>query len=372
MRKNNFHQRIGVIVVLITAGLIVGGLYYYFCFLFGCFLGQQCQTDENCAIPSAEPYQIPVLNLSYIPIKDGLVDIGLTGDWKNPDLNTLRTNIQNLTRELVDALEKGSIYHGYKDPNSVPSLNYTIFENKEFLGPVPVLYTSLPSPPDHRKILEELNICDYVENKDIKEVWLWMYHTNKVYPVESFLTGPSASFGNGWMDLPRCKRTYTVYDFNYGRAAAMALEDHTHQIEWVLNYIDGRDAAPTADWGKLLFWGKFVGSDFSHKIISPGCGWTHYPPNGEKDYDWYNEKQILSDCEDWKPDGTGQKKLISCRTWSGTNCVYDEGLSFKIWWMQNIPGKNNNLMHNGKKLKNWWDFIGDFDRAMQIGKNLTY
>lgn len=342
------------------------------CSLCGCPLGQQCQTDENCAIPSAESYRIPVLNLSYIPVKNGQVDISFTGDWQNLDLNALRKNIQDLSQQLINALNKGSIYHGYKNSGATRFLNYTIFENKEFLEPVPVLYLSPPSPADHREILGRLNICDYVENKGIKEVWIWMYHTDKVYVVESYLTGPFASFGNGYMDLPKCKKSYTVYDFNYGRAVAMALENHTHQIEHVLNYIDGRDTTTQENWGSLLFWGKFVGSDKSHKIISPGCGWTHYPPNGEKDYDWYNEKQTLSDCEDWKPDGTSQKKLINCHTWAGSNCSYDEGLSFKIWWMQNIPGKNNNLIYNGKKLKNWWDFIGDFDQAMQIGKNLTY
>lgn len=327
-------------------------------------------SNNQCVIKI--PYQIAVLNLSYIPIKDGMVDINLTGDWRNPDLIATRKNIQDLTQQLVDALNKGSIYQGYKNPSATPSLNYKIFENKEFLGPIPLAYLTYPSPANHQKILSELNICDYIENKGVKEVWIWMYHTDKVYVVESYLTGPFASFGNGYMDLPKCKKSYTVYDFNYGRSVAMALENHTHQIEHVLNYIDGRDTTLQENWSSLLFWGKFVGSDKSHKIISPGCGWTHFPPNGEKDYDWYNEKQMLSDCENWKPDSTGEKKLINCHTWAGSVCEYDEGLSFKIWWMQNIPGKNNNLIYEGKKLKNWWEFIGNFDQAMQDGKSLTY
>jgi hypothetical protein len=40
--------------------------------------------------------------------------------------------------------------------------------------------------------------------------------------------------------------------------------------------------------------------------------------------------------------------------------------------MQNIPGKDNGLVYNGKQLKNWWDFIGNFDQAIQAGKSLTY
>ena len=53
-----------------------------------------------------------------------------------------------------------------------------------------------------------------------------------------------------------------------------------HQIEAVLNWVDGRDRTPPEQWSELLFWGKFVGSDRSLKIVRPGCGWAHYPPNG--------------------------------------------------------------------------------------------
>ena len=156
------------------------------------------------------------------------------------------------------------------------------------------------------------------------------------------MAGPNASFGNGYMDLPKCDKTYTVYDYNYGRAVAMALENHTHQLERVFSYVDNS-----------LFWDKFVGNQ-----NNPRCGWTHYPPNGESDYDWLNKKEVLSDCEDWNSDGTGEKKIVSCHTWSeGENCANDEGYSFKVWWMQNMP-------------QNWWDFIGNFDKAVQLGEKL--
>jgi hypothetical protein len=286
-------------------------------------------------------YEVPVLNLRYMPVVDGKVDISKTGDWHQTSVEALRYNIDNLTRQLATALDNGSAYHGYKDEASEPVLNYTILENKEFLYPVPMLYET-NSPADHKKILTDLNICDYVDNKGVKEVWIWMYHTGAIYPVESYMTGPLASFGNGYMDLPKCGKTYTVYDYNYGRSVAMALENHTHQLERVFGYVDNS-----------LFWDKFVGNQSNSR-----CGWTHYPPNGESDYDWMNEKEVLSDCEDWNPDGTGEKKIVSCHTWSqGESCANDEGYSFKVWWMQNMP-------------KSWWDFIGDFDRAKQLGEKL--
>ena len=38
--------------------------------------------------------------------------------------------------------------------------------------------------------------------------------------------------------------------------------------------------------------------------------------------------------------------------------------------MQNIPGANHRLTYKGKKLANWWVFMGDFDHAMQQGMKL--
>jgi hypothetical protein len=236
----------------------------------------------------------------------------------------------------------------------------------------------LVDPADHRKILGDINICNYVEKLGVKEVWIWMYHTDKVYPVESYQRGPYGGFGNGYMDLPLCQKTYTVYDYNYGRELGEALEDHTHHIEHVLNWIEDRNSTPGDQWQNLLFWGKFVGSDVSHRIINPGCGWTHYPPNGAHDYDWYNENPVQSDCEDWEPDGTGEQVSVSCHTWSeGLGCsntldpFKDGKVGFLVWWMQNIPGKDNSLIYDGSELRNWWHFIGDFDAAMVLGKSLT-
>jgi hypothetical protein len=73
------------------------------------------------------------------------------------------------------------------------------------------------------------------------------------------------------------------------------------------------------------------------------CGWSHVPPTADSDYDWGNKKVIKSDIEDWKPDGSGEKKDISSEIWKG-----DSYLWF-IYWMQNIPGANNGLMFKGKK-----------------------
>ena len=132
-----------------------------------------------------------------------------------------------------------------------------------------------------------------------------------------------------------------------------------HQIEEVLNFVDGRDRTPAEQWPSLLFWGKFVGSDQTGKIVRPGCGWSHYPPNAGADYDWGNKRYVETDIEDWHPDGSGKRQRMNCDRWGG------DSLTWFVYWMQNVPGADNGLSYQGKPLNNWWVFIGDFDAAMR-------
>jgi len=169
-------------------------------------------------------------------------------------------------------------------------------------------------------------------------------------------------------DLSVCNHTYTLFHYNYDRGLGEAVEDHLHQLERLFQYLDNYNQ-PANLPGQSLFWNLFVGAeDGQSRLTSPGCGWTHYPPNGTQDYDWYNQNSVQSDCMDWKPDRSGQKSLISCSTWNG--CQADQGVKFKIWWMQNIPGLNNGLTFRGKSLKNWWKAVYDFEGMLLEGEGL--
>ncbi|MFH1777301.1 MAG: hypothetical protein ABH952_07075 [Candidatus Omnitrophota bacterium] len=314
---------------------------------------------------------IPILVLKYFPTIDGVnLDSGVTG--VTATLAGIRTRVDKLTNEAITALNKGSTYHGYKDSSAMASLNYFVADSREFLYAIPKS-VQFPPFPDHMQILTDLNIADYVDNQGIKEVWIWMYHTADIVPIESNMAignisgdfwnyGSYGDVSNSYRqnDLPICNKTYTVYDYNYGRGLGEAVEDHTHQLEAVFRWVDND-----------LFWNKFV-NPYGRTDIVNHCGWTHCPPNTISDYDWYNETIVSSNCEDWHPDGSGEIKLVNCHTWEEAwPGDTGGGEAFKVWWMQNIPGKNNDLYYEGNKLKNWWDFIGDFDQALQFGRSLT-
>ena len=316
-----------------------------------------------------DSWEIPVVVVKYLPVNGDTIDIEATGDW-GKSLAFTRHKTDSITQRLVSFLEEASRFRVYNNPDAKPSLTYRIDTTYEFLEPLPTKSHFFRKTPltDYNAIVERIGGKKWVEEMGVKEIWLWGYHGGKVHLWESNMAGPFGDISNSNRDeddLPVFKNTYTLYHYNYQRGLSEAVEDHMHQIEALLNYVDGRDDAPKGEWEGLLFWGKFVGSDASHKIINPGCGWAHYPPNGEKDYDWANKRFVESDIENWKPDGSGQKKRLNCERW---NC---NSLDWFKLWMQSLPGMNNGLQFRDKELINWWVFIGDWDFAMQNGLSLV-
>ncbi len=295
---------------------------------------------------ASDAWVVPVLLVHYFPTRGNGLDQRVTGDVGG-SLDQIRRHTAQTTQSVIQALETGSSYHGYKNPDAQPSLHYEIIDSIEFLEPLP----TWPKPnhrvpmTDYNAIMQRIDIAEWVEEKGVKEVWLWGYHGGVIDLWESNMAGPFGDISNSDRDprdLPVLNKTYTVYHYNYGRGPSEAVEDHMHQIEALLRQIDPD-----------LFWHKFVGKPGEGR-----CGWAHYPPNGERDYDWRNRSYVMSDIEDWQPDGRGQKQQINCDRWHG------DSLTWFIYWMQNLPGANNGLIYRGRPLTNWWRFIGEFDEVM--------
>ncbi|HEX2984098.1 MAG TPA: hypothetical protein VHO28_11205 [Ignavibacteriales bacterium] len=316
-----------------------------------------------------EIYKMPVAVVKYFPVDGNNIDIKITGDYGVP-LAKAQAKIDSLTPLLAATLEKNSIYRGYKDNSAAPSLDYEIVKEFEFHEAVPTYNSEDHKVPmtDYNAIMKKINAEYLINQLGVKEIWVWGYQGDKVDLWESNMSSKYGDVSNSdrsETDLPVYDHTYIVYHYNYQRALSEAVEDHMHQIEALLNHIDGRDTTAEKDWGKLLFWGKFVGSDATYKIVNPGCGWAHYPPNAVKDYDWKNKTYVWTDIEDWQPDGTGKKININCERW---NC---KSVDWFTYWMQSLPGKNNGLKYNGKSLTNWWQFVGDWDNAKKNNIGLT-
>jgi len=298
-------------------------------------------------------FDIPVLLVSYFPVRGDVIDISVTGDVGGR-LVDVRGHVTETTGRVIQALEKGSTYHGYKDPDAIPSLHYHIIGSIEVLSPLPTYPKPGDREPmtDYNAIMRRIDIRQWVEQRGVREVWLWGYHGGKVGIWESNMAGPYGDISNSDRrldDLPVLRDTYTVYHYNYQRGVSEAVEDHMHQIEALLRHVDSH-----------LFWDLFVGGEKGRR-----CGWAHYPPNADRDYDWGNKAEAMSDIETWKPEGETRRKRLNCTRWNG------DSLTWFIYWMQNLPGANNGLTYRGRALSNWWTFVGDYDGAMRQGLRLA-
>ncbi|NLG17125.1 MAG: T9SS type A sorting domain-containing protein [Fibrobacter sp.] len=114
------------------------------------------------------------------------------------------------------------------------------------------------------------------------------------------------------------------------------------------------------------------------------------PPNTDQHYIYDDTTRVLSDCEDWQPDGTGQKKSVNVDTWRSLTYAYppeDSGwtpaespyslnfcktdCNFYVYWRQNIPGRGVTIPYQSdKEITNWWQFIGAWDSTLNTDGGL--
>lgn len=305
---------------------------------------------------------IKVFVVSYFPLKGDQIDHDVTREARGP-YTELKARTEKLTAEACKLLEEGSRFRGYK-LKSTPALRYEVVGQVEYKETIPLRPAPAngdPALPDYNAIMKRIDGKSWIEQKGVQEIWMWGYH-GKIGLWESNMSSPTGDVSNSdrdEKDLPVFKKTYTFYHYNYGRGVGEMLENHMHQLEHLLNHVDGRETQPQDKWNELLFWGKFVGSDISHKIVTnpARCGWTHYAPNSESDYDWENPRYVETDIEDWKPDGIGKIQRMNADRWDR------DPIKWRVYWMQAIPGLGHGLTYKGKALRNWWSFVADWDRA---------
>ncbi|MFH1427739.1 MAG: discoidin domain-containing protein [Patescibacteria group bacterium] len=329
-------------------------------------------------------------------------DVGITSSPDAADpLSSIRNRVSSHTQEVINALNEGSKYHGYKDASATAALNYSVYQSIEYTEAIPESAT-FSSRADYMQILNDLNICNYVDNLGIKQVWMWGYHHGNIAPEESSMAmgtlsqnawnmsqsypnnklkvKTGASWGNisnsgQTQDMPVCEHTYVLINPVYSPSSSNAIHNHLHQFENTFAFAGGNDyclggfvngQCVNSSHTPNMFWDRFGGKWYNTEQGSWICGNAHFPPNVTADYNYNSTATVLTSCPNWQPDGSGTKESISCNDW---DCDTED---YYIWWMQNIPGKGNDLEFESNKLKNWWDFIGDFDSAIAVGKNLIY
>jgi len=341
-------------------------------------------------------WTVPVVVIRYIPRS---ADGKLLDSIKAPNYHEVGHVLYADKKAELDAAllktrfyrQEGTRFRAYKNPQATPSITYPVVAiyTVEDLPPASAkFYRTNKSGeraafPDWFQIMKEINGKNWVDQLKVKEFWVWSTdydgsepsNHSKLIPKANFRAGAESNLASKTgdisnssrlEDLPVYAHSYTVYQYNLHRSVNENIHNHIHQIEDLLNHIEGRDQTPPERWNQLLFWGKYVGSDFSHNLTEPRrCGWAHLPPNADRGYDYASDKVVRSDIEDWTPDGSGQFKPINADRWGKVEA------DWHLLWMQSLPGKDNNLKFKNQRLNNWWVFVADWDQALQKNIKLT-
>lgn len=310
--------------------------------------------------------QVNVLELRFFPLTDaGMVDPAETDICCVP-LVEMRSRVDDLAATTERALEDSAISR--RVPSQGAYIDYVAVGSVELTQPVP-RSTAFPGYADHDAMLNPRSICDWVDNKGVRDVWVWMYHTNSLAPIESnmamglrssafFNHGTYGDISNSYQrdDLPVCQSTYVVYQFNYGRGASSAVHNYGHQRERLFSWAD-----------EPLF-SEFVNPYGASGAGVRACGNVHYPPNAATEYGYDNMTTVPSRCSDWRPDGSGASTLVGCDAWG---CSVDPELQYLVWWAQRAPGRGTTFAFGGVRVRNWNELLADFDTAAALGPRLT-
>ena len=351
--------------------------------------------------------QINVVVINYVPTNDNGVTVNqntfpFAGDnGVDPNLTVEEYNKWVLSQNIRTkvGIEEGSKFRGYKNNNDpyigINVLKYiNVYEMPKIVREMPGDLFAIDSTegyyPDYFKLFESIGLESLVNEHDVKEVW---FNRKSLAVPESNMSSPSsgdvsnAYYGStqyGFInaiqqdDLPIYDKTFVVYSHWMHNSYEAILHVRGHQIERQLEVLDGSD---------FLF-GKFKGNVYD-PYRERGCGTVHYPVNATSDYQYNNNHHVLSDIEDWKPDGSGERSLINNSNWiREINIDYilptsyyksetsrdvignDPQGGWMIYWFQSIPGEDNNLQYNGLNLKNWWDALYDWDYHYTQSKKL--
>lgn len=218
-----------------------------------------------------------------------------------------------------------------------------------------------PDEADYAAMLSSQRAIREVEAGRVDEVWIFGGPYFGYW--ESAMVGPEAFFINGGVyDRIPSKVRFAVMGFNYERGVAEMIHNLCHRTENHMKRVFGSWNQGTPQH----LWDRFS----AYELTSPGhaaVGNCHFPPNGEKDYDYANPRSVWSYADDWLdyPNLTGKRTLVNCETWGGP----DYQRNYLKWWFRRLPNAPG-VDATGRQ-NNWWKYIyrfNDFDERGLVKK----
>jgi hypothetical protein len=197
---------------------------------------------------------------------------------------------------------------------------------------------------DYQNLMNEYEIPLRIASREIDEVWL-MGHPRSGFH-EAVMGGPNPI----WLTGPAIKNTesalrrFVVMGFDYSQDLGAMLEAYIHRAEAVMTMVYAKHPP------KYNEWANYTAIEKTHPNKA-GVGTAHFAPNSLFDYDWKNNRYVLSNCDDWEnyPNLKGTVKTVNHTEWG-----YGSRIAHHEWWMNHLP---HGVDKTHGVYNNWWHYI---------------
>lgn len=203
-----------------------------------------------------------------------------------------------------------------------------------------------PEMVDYQAILTGYNILPRVARREIDEVWVF------AFPHAGFFESSMGGAGAFWCNAPQlsgtagCSRKFVLMSISYERGVGEMLESFGHRCESILSKTFERTQ------GEANLYRRFT----RYEQITPGkaeVGNIHFAPNSEREYDWNNPRQVLSNCHDWYnfPHFQNDIRQVNADEWGNGDIR-----AHHVWWLKHLPkvaGRTSGIANN------WWQYVLD-------------
>lgn len=221
---------------------------------------------------------------------------------------------------------------------------------------------------DYKAFVEHYDFDKKRDAGEIHEVWVWSFPCGGMW--ESNMMGKGAFWLNSEPTKSvKCKELLCVMGLNYERDLACALESYGHRFESIMMEVYGwwnYDKKNKKD--ELSTWETYAAYALKYNKFNPGnshIGNIHFPPNGEKDYDWKNQKMVKTFADSWLnyPNVKEENaREVDCSEW---DCSH---IGYMKWWFKHLPHVEG-INPKDKKLNNWWRYVVDYNEALRLKKH---
>ncbi len=325
-----------------------------------CATAQMPTRPAELLDPGKIVVRVLVLNFDPIVPQEGGKRLHEVGKWNDP-----RKLAEQYAREVHEASEGFIEFQivEWRDldefPVKVDGFIYTLEQYLECLRTWKGWHE--PDGTDYEKVLLKHGVHELIDSSKIDEVW--MFGAPYMGFWESAMAGPGAFFINGgvYEKFPT-RRPFAIMGFNYERGVAEMLHNLCHRTEATMTRIYGGWKADEL----VHNWARFAANAHQSNGVS-AVGTCHYPPNGEKDYDYANPRTVVSSAPDWLhyPNLTGKRTMeVTRETWGGP----DYHLNYMRWWFRHLPRAKG--VNEDGRLNNWWRYVFDFTKYDERGKPL--